>query len=119
MEFRPIPGQLSRRKFLIASATASLGLSSIELAAKSFGENRRLLKPVHDQVVCPWSPRHPRHDHQLIFPLDDERLLLVWTEYYSRQKNPQQRIGQTGATDAVSCQISSMVSRNRGRTWTN
>ena len=119
MEFTSIPGSLPRRQFLIASATASLGLPSIGLAAKSFGENRKLLKPVHDQVVCPWSPQHPRHDHQLIFPLEGERLLLVWSEYYSRQKNPQQRIGQTGATDAVSCQISSMVSRNRGRTWTD
>jgi len=119
MEFTPIRGFLSRRQFLIASATASLGLPSIGLAAKSIGENRKLLKPVHDQVACPWSPRHPRHDHQLIFPLDAERLLLVWSEYYSRRKTPPSRIGQSGIGDAVSCQISSMVSRDRGRRWTD
>lgn len=123
MQFRPLSDQLSRRDLLITAA-ATCGLSALDAAvmnapAESFGENRKLLKPLHDQIVCPWSPEHPRHDHQLIFPLDNERLLLVWSEYYSTRKDPPQQIGQAGVTDAVSCQISSLISRDRGRTWTD
>ncbi len=117
MKNAPIPSQVSRRRLLLAGATATLGLPALGIGAESLGDNRTLLQPVHDQIVCPWSPRHPRHDHQLIFPLDDKRLLLVWSEYYSKQPEAQQRIGQTGVTDAVSCQISSLLSRDRGRTW--
>ena len=87
------PHQLSRREFFVAGITV-LGLPALEVTAKSFGQNRQLLKPIHEQIVCRWSPRHPRHDHQLIFPLDDERLLLVWSEYYSTQENSQQQIGK-------------------------
>jgi sialidase-1 len=110
------PHQLSRREFFVAGITV-LGLPALEVTAKSFGQNRQLLKPMHEQIVCRWSPRHPRHDHQLIFPLDDERLLLVWSEYYSTQENQQQQIGKSGVGDSVSCQISSMMSRDGGRTW--
>jgi hypothetical protein len=99
-----IPRQLSRRRFLVTGITA-LGLPTLEVTAKSFGQSRQLLKPIHEQIVCPWSPRHPRNDHQLIFPLDDQRLLLVWSEYYSTQKNRQQQIGKSGVGDSVSCQI--------------
>lgn len=119
MAWAPVPDPLSRREFLIAGAAAACGLSSARAAAKSFGENRKLLKPVYDQVVCPWTPQHPRHDHQLIFPLDDERLLLVWSEYCSTRQNRPQQIGQAGVTDAVSCRISSLISRDRGRTWSD
>jgi len=68
-------------------------------------------------IVCPWSPRHPRHDHQLIFPLDGERLLLVWSEYYTTNENPVETKGGAGINDAVSCQITSMISTDRGRSW--
>ena len=43
------------------------------------------LEPKHEAVVCPWTTGNPRHDHQLIFPLDSERLILVWCEYYVRK----------------------------------
>lgn len=112
------PSQLSRRRFLLASAAASLGLPAITIAAKSFGENRQLLQPIFEQIVCPWSPQHPRHDHQLIFPLDEERLMFVWSEYYSKESTPQKRKGKSGIGDDVSCQITSMISHDRGRTWT-
>lgn len=110
---------LSRRDFLRTTAVATgLSLPAIALRAEEpFGGRRTLLRPLLDQVICPWTPKHPRHDHQLIFPLDDERLLLVWSEYYSTKKNPPTKRGQAGATDAVSCQISSMISTDRGRTW--
>lgn len=113
------PHARSRRDFLIAGVAVSLGIPASGLSSESFGENRRLLEPIHDQIVCPWSPEHPRHDHQLIFPLDDQQLMLVWSEYYSTHKNPQRRIGQAGTGDHVSCQISSMISRDRGRSWTD
>ncbi|MCA9071660.1 MAG: exo-alpha-sialidase [Planctomycetaceae bacterium] len=111
----------SRRSFLqqtsLAVATYGLLPRGANCAETSFGENPPLLKPVFDKVVCPWTPEHPRHDHQLIFPLDKDRLLLVWSEYYSKKKNPQSKPGQSGVNDAVACQISSMVSKDRGRTW--
>lgn len=111
---------ISRRTLLKDSALAATTLSSfpwLAAAADSFGEHRPLMKPVVDNVICPWTARHPRHDHQLIFPLADNRLLLVWSEYYSTKENPTTKRGQAGATDAVACQIASMVSRDRGRTW--
>lgn len=108
---------LSRRSFV---ASTAFGLGSFPFGATSralFGADRPLLKPVYDAVVCPWTPQHPRHDHQLIFPLDDDRLLLVWSEYYSTSDRPEQKKGQAGTSDEVSCQIASMVSTDRGRTW--
>jgi len=108
----------SRRDFL-----ASLALSSAAAPLLALGDDSKtnsatpLLKPKHDAVICPWTPQHPRHDHQLIFPLDDKRLLLVWSEYYSKNENPQTKKGQGGIGDEVACQISSMVSSDRGRTW--
>ena len=110
----------TRRAFLQHSALlAAVGGEATRWAeaADSFGKNRPLMQPVFDKVICPWTPQHPRHDHQLIFPLDDDRLLLVWSEYFSTAKNPQTKKGHTGAHDAVSCQISSMVSTDRGRSW--
>lgn len=110
----------SRRAFL-QSSFGLMGIGALPVFAEnmrtSFGENRPLMKPVFDQVICPWTAKHPRHDHQLIFPLDVKRLMLVWSEYYSTKKNPQTKPGQTGANDAVACQISSMVSEDNGRTW--
>ena len=78
------------------------------------------LQPKHDIVVCPWTPGNPRHDHQLIFPLDSERLMLVWCEYYVRtpsgvERTVYDKTGQTG--DDLPCQISACLSRDRGRTW--
>src|SRR5687768_16655579 len=63
-------------------------------------------------VIQP-SREHPRHDHQLIFPLREERLMLVWSEYY--RKN----VAQGGSTqrDDMPCRISAKISGDRGRTW--
>lgn len=108
----------SRRQFL-ATGAAAICSSALARASESYGENRQLLSPVHEQIVCPWSPQHPRHDHQLIFPLDQQRLLLVWSEYYSTQNDPQRKIGQSGIGDEVSCRIASMLSTDRGRTWSD
>ena len=113
--------RISRRHFLKSSTLLSVA-GSLPLSGQAFskgesiGGERPLMTPIHDMVVCPWTPQHPRHDHQLIIPLDDERLLLIWSEYYSKG-NSQTKIGGAGAHDAVSCQITSMVSTDGGRTW--
>jgi len=64
--------------------------------------------------VCVATDEFPRNDHQLIFPLADGRLLLVWSEYYrtSTTKSGTQR-------DDMPCRISRMVSSDRtsGATW--
>ena len=68
--------------------------------------------------VCPWTPGHPRHDHQLIFPLKDGRLLLVWSEYYVNR--PSQITSKRYAVivgDEMPCRISARLSADRGRTW--
>ncbi len=101
----------------MAAAAVAVGLDAANLLADDSESTRPLLKPVHDAIVCPWTPRHPRHDHQLIFPLDAKRLLLAWSEYYSKSKTPETKKGHAGIGDAVACQITSMVSTDRGRTW--
>ena len=87
----------ARRTFLKGTALAVAGLSAPRLLAagspESIGGDRPLIKPVHDAIVCPWTPEHPRHDHQLIFPLDDQRLLLVWSEYYTAGADPAAKKG--------------------------
>ncbi|MBD3674267.1 MAG: exo-alpha-sialidase [Planctomycetaceae bacterium] len=108
---------LTRREFVAGSLLAFSSDGSFSALLPGAEPAQPLLKPVFEKIVCPWSPPHPRHDHQLIFPLDDDRLMLVWSEYYSTSKNPQTKPGQTGATDEVSCQISSLISQDRGRTW--
>jgi len=79
--------------------------------------DRPLLKPVHDAVVCPWSARHPRHDHQLIFPISKDRLWLLWSEYYDDTPDESARRGSSGIGDSLPCQISKMQSADAGRTW--
>lgn len=109
---------LSRRAFLAGSTAFAFGAEAYcRAAGESLGGDRPLLKPVHDAVVCPWTPQHPRHDHQLIFPLDEQRLMLVWCEYYVQGKARATEKGQGGIGDEVSCRISSMISTDRGRTW--
>lgn len=106
----------SRRQFLQTSVAAA-GLLPMSTIAQEEGENSQLLDPIHDAIVCPWTPLHPRHDHQLIFRLDDDRMMLVWCEYVDADANPHAKIGSSGATDEVSCRIASMISADRGRTW--
>lgn len=107
-----------RREFLQTSAVAASLLSMSTLSnAQAVVDATPLLMPIHDAVVCPWTPQHPRHDHQLIFPLDDERLMLVWCEYYDESADPNAVVGSSGAADEVSCRISALISTDRGRTW--
>ena len=108
---------ISRRDFIGTASVVASGLGAADLFAEDSSSNCPLLKPVHDAIVCPWTPQNPRHDHQLIFPLDDKRLLLVWSEYYSKSKKPPAKEGHAGIGDAVACQITSMISHDRGRTW--
>ena len=82
--------------------------------------DRPLLQPIHAAVVCPWSAAHPRHDHQLIFPLLDGRLLLVWSEYYvNRPSHITRRVtdDEGGVKDDFPCRLSGRVSSDKGRTW--
>lgn len=109
---------LTRRNFLVTAGSAITGVSMpAHRSAASVDQGTPLLKPVHEATVCPWSPRNPRHDHQLIFPLDEDRHRLVWSEYYSTSDETVSRQGHAGVHDAVSCQISSLISTDRGRTW--
>ena len=115
------PNLISRRQILKTSA--GFGLSAASSCWVSAAENSRpLLKPVHDSIVCPWAAAHPRHDHQLIFPLDEERLMLVWCEYYANRPSVLSRTAVTKAQqagDSMPCRISAKVSTNRGRTWSD
>ncbi len=44
-------------------------------------------------------------------------MLFVWCEYYTTDEHPVTSKGAAGAGDEVACQISSMVSTDKGRTW--
>ncbi|MAT14506.1 MAG: hypothetical protein CMJ46_04465 [Planctomyces sp.] len=110
---------LSRRDFLLSSTGLVLGSSLTRVLAAEAHGSKPLLKPKYDEVVCPWTPRHPRHDHQLIFPLGNGELMLVWCEYYTIGEPKSTTAGQGGIGDEVACQISAMNSVDDGRTWTN
>jgi len=104
---------MGRRAFM--SSLPFLGGAAQAAILPSRG--RPLLKPVHDAVICPWSPQHPRHDHQLIFPISDDRLWLLWSEYYDETPDPGSVKGSGGIGDELPCQISLMQSDDIGRTW--
>ncbi len=63
--------------------------------------------------VCQPTPTHSRHDHQLIFPLKDGRLMLVWSEYYVSTDS----LSKNEARDDMPCRISAKISADRGRSW--
>ena len=73
---------------------------------KCYQPAKRQLVPIHKQLVCPSTSENPRHDHQTIFPLEDGRLMMIWSEYYS-----------TDTSDQSQCQISAKLSDDKGRTW--
>ena len=71
-------------------------------------------------AVAPWSVENPRHDHQLVFPLSDGRLMFVWCEYYLRRPSrvfdtPYMDSGRTN--DDAPCRISARISKEGGRSW--
>ena len=119
-------GWPNRRDFLKGAAAAGTlaalghGAQAAEPALSLKTEGT--LKPVFENMVCRWTPETPRHDHQLIFPLSDDRLMLVWSEYYANQpalitRKPTTRSGE--AADNVPCRISARISTDRCRTWSD
>jgi sialidase-1 len=113
---------LSRRQFcksaVSLAATSYLGLLGREIRASK--GSTPLLKPIFEKTVCPWTAENPRNDHQLIFPLSDDRLMLVWCEYYARRpsdlvRDPTTRAG--APADESACRISARLSADRGRNW--
>ena len=106
---------VDRRAFLSVSAVAAAAVSSplpAAAAERGIGEKYSL-------TVCPWTAENPRHDHQQIFPLSGDRLLLVWCEYYVKKPSRIFRSSYStdGSGDAAPCRISARVSKDRGRTW--
>lgn len=84
--------------------------------------SRSLILPIYEQIVCPWSPQHPRHDHQLIFPLKENRLILVWSEYYANSPTLvlRDQYEKSGSThDGFPCRISAKISSDQGRFWSD
>ena len=102
---------LTRRLLLKTTAVACAG-AALGNDAQAEPSPTPLLKPRFEKIVCPWTPENPRHDHQLIFPLKDGGLLLVWCEYYVNRpslidRDRTNRKGQAG--DDMPCRISARV----------
>lgn len=79
-----------------------------------------MITPRFESVVCPWTPENPRHDHQLLFPLADGRLLLVWCEYYADRPSHVSRAPtdkESGFGDEAPCRIAGRISADKGRSW--
>ena len=71
---------------------------------------------MYELTVCPWTAENPRNDHQLIFPMKDGSLMLVWCEYYVRRPS---RIFRTpysegGFGDNAPCRISAKLFITKG-----
>ena len=119
-------GSYSRREFCQSAAAAgllaALGCGSASAEASTSLKTQGTLRPLFEEIVCKWTPETPRHDHQLIFPLSDERLMLVWSEYYANRprwltRKPTTRAGE--AADNVPCRIAARISTDRCRTWSD
>ena len=79
------------------------------------------MNEIYELTVCQWTSGHPRNDHQLIFPMTDGRLMLVWCEYYADSPSlvtyvpySHRRIG-----DNMPCRISAKISADVGRSWSD
>jgi hypothetical protein len=82
--------------------------------------DRPLIAPKYEQTICPWTPENTRHDHQLIFPLSNNRLMHVWSEYYANRPSDPFRTQydtERGTQDEFPCQLSGKISTDQGRTW--
>ena len=97
--------------FVVVITSMLLGLSVSQ--AKS--------QEIYELTVCPWTPENPRNDHQLIFPMKDGRLLLVWSEYYVKRPSRITRTpySKAGSGDETPCRITGKISSDRGRTWSS
>ena len=118
------PRGMNRRAFLSASAAAAVSTRvPTQIEAQKAGvvahSQDHDANELHLDTVCKWTAENPRHDHQQIFPLSDDRLLLVWCEYYVRKPSRIHRTAysKAGSGDATPCRISARVSRDRGRSW--
>ena len=81
---------------------------------------RPLLRPIYEMTLCSWTPENPRHDHQLIFALDEKRLLLAWSEHYATAPRHvfRTRFDKIdGFGDQAACRISGRISEDSGRSW--
>ena len=116
----------NRRQFCktaaAASVLAAIGHKSVLADESKSLKTQGTLKPVFEEIACRWTPETPRHDHQLIFPLSDDGLMLVWSEYYSNRpslidRKPTTKAGE--AADNVPCRISARISTDRCRTWSD
>ena len=82
---------------------------------------RPVLTPVFEATPGPWRTEHPRNDHQLIFPLAGDRLLLVWARYYAdrpsqvARRRPEDRA--VDSHDEMPCRLVGRISTDRARTW--
>ena len=89
---------------MVKKLTMFLGVSFIALltfaAAPQRGELSYLVRPAH--------PGNDRNSEGTIFDLGHHRLLLAWTEFYS-----------SDGRDWGPAQISTMVSKNDGRSWSH
>jgi sialidase-1 len=74
---------------------------------------------IFSAIVGPWTPAHPRNDHQLVFPLSEDRLMFAWCEYYLDRPSRTFDTPYTalGEADDAPCKISARISRDGGRTW--
>ena len=104
---------IDRRRF-VALSSGALAIAGATTAAAQ-GERGELFS----LTVCPWTAENPRNDHQQIFPLQDDRLLLVWSEYYVNRPSYIFRspYSKQGIRDDTPCRISARVSKDNGRTW--
>lgn len=78
------------------------------------------LTPRFESIPCPWTRENSRHDHQLIFPMADGNLLLVWCEYYADRPSHVTRDPtdvESGFADEAPCRISAKMSSDKARTW--
>src|SRR5262249_18724079 len=117
---------MNRRTF--CKSMAAIGLSTsianrptVARAAASL-PTAGTLRPVFEDIICRWTPENPRHDHQVLFPLDDHRLMLAWSEYYADRpslltRKPTTQSGQ--AADDVHCRISARITTDLCRTWSD
>jgi sialidase-1 len=71
--------------------------------------------------VCPWSAGHPRNDGQIIFPLKDGRLMLVWSEYYATKPSAVlcERYKGKRTHDHFPCRVSAKISVDGGQSWSD
>jgi len=122
----PFVSNYSRRQFCSRVATSGLlaafGAPSYAVEIRKSLKSQGSLLPLYEDVICKWTPENPRHDHQLIFPLDRQRTMLVWSEYYADKPAQVVRAPTTtagAAGDEVPCRISARVSTDRCRTWSD